>query len=402
VDAMGNNKRGIFKYGFVGFLFVLYLFLLPIQIRTSLEIRFAPSDIVLVILFFIAISEFKIRKYTFSIWHFLLVFVFGLSTLVTTLYTGDLSLYVVLQKNIGLLVLISLYFVFCHFISDWEKIRWLIRYFIYSTTFHTIIAIIFFFITQLTGITFSKINEFESRLSGMLIDPNAFGGFLVIIFTIHIILMYSKFPIFTKKKGMFITMTLILGIILTFSRSSWLALSIVLFIQLVRNPIHIVRIAVISIISLALILLISGREYFEEILSLATRSSQIDSRLVIIEKGLTLFKEAPIFGVGLGEIFEKYHIIIHNTPVWILVEFGLVGFVIFSLYLINIFLRGMIAFKLSDQQNRPLIYGLMLAYLAMIGFSFGIEALYQRHWWILMALINGTFMLSMIKKDQRM
>jgi putative inorganic carbon (hco3(-)) transporter len=382
-------------------LIVIYLFLLPVQFRTPLGIRFAPADLFFIMLFILTISKMQIRKFTFSIWHALLLISFLIATLNAVLSTGILTRYVLIQKDIGLIVLFSLFFIFSQFITSWERMRWVLTYLIGCVAFHTLLAMVFFITSQLTGITFSWMNSFTSRLSGMLIDPNAFGGLLVVIFAIHIVSLYSKNPLFSKQVAYGITFTLLVGIILTFSRSAWLALSIVLLIQALRNPIYIFRIAFISFISFVAIILIAGTDYLQEIIWLATRSSQIDTRLTIINTGLNLFYESPIFGIGLGVITEKYHIIIHNTPVWILVEFGLIGFVIFLLFIANILWRGVIAFHKTKKENKPIIYGLLLAFIAMVGLSLGIEALYQRHWWIVMACINAAFMIEVNKKEGR-
>ncbi|WP_233144093.1 O-antigen ligase family protein [Lottiidibacillus patelloidae] len=398
---MNNIRNGISKYGITGLLIVFYLFLLPIQFRTPFGIRFAPADLLFIMLFVVTITKLQIRKYTFSIWHALLLVSFLIATLNGVLSSGILTRYVLIQKDVGLVVLFSLFFIFCQFITNWERMRWVLTYLIGCITFHTLLAILFFITSQLTGITFTWVNSFTGRLSGMLIDPNAFGGLLVVIFTIHITSLYSKNPLFSKRMAYTVTYTLLVGIILTFSRSAWLALSIVLLIQALRNPIYILRIAFISTISLVAIILIAGSDYLQEIIWLATRSSQIDTRLTIIKTGLNLFNESPLFGIGLGAITEKYHIIIHNTPVWILVEFGLIGFTIFLLFLANILWRGAIAFRLTKKGNKPLIYGLMLAFIAMAGLSLGIEALYQRHWWIVMACINSAFMIEIYKKEGR-
>ena len=57
------------------------------------------------------------------------------------------------------------------------------------------------------------------------------------------------------------------------------------------------------------------------------------------------------------------------------------------------------AFALAERTNKPLILGLILAHVVMLGFSLGIEALYQRHWWLVMALIGSGYVLVKQQKE---
>jgi putative inorganic carbon (hco3(-)) transporter len=385
----------MYKYGSIGVLLTLYILLLPVQFRTGFALRVAPSDLILLLLVFIAFLQFKVKRYIFTFWHFAILLLFLFSSLKVLLEIGEIPRYVVLQKDLGLLVLFALYYIICAFLTDRERVRWILQTFIISISFHTALAIILFLFTQLSGIQFFWMNAFSGRLSGMLIDPNAYGGLLVVTFAIHITTFHSSKPLLSRNFSYLILFILSAGIILTFSRSAWVALALVLLFQTFQNPFQLIRTAIFSTVSLFVILLALGRDYLTEVLNMATRSSQIDSRFVIIEKGLDLFYDAPLFGVGIGVIFQKFNIIIHNTPVWILVEFGLLGLVVFAGLMFSFYLKGFYAYRLASKENKPLIFGLLLGFSAMLGLSLGIEALYQRHWWILMSLLQATYMIEM-------
>ncbi|WP_324027964.1 O-antigen ligase family protein [Maribacter sp. BPC-D8] len=65
-----------------------------------------------------------------------------------------------------------------------------------------------------------------------------------------------------------------------------------------------------------------------------------DSRELLIEKGIEVFQENPIFGVGLGQfpLYNKFGLFTHNSYTEILAEQGLVGgILLFSLFLIPTF-----------------------------------------------------------------
>ena len=124
---------------------------------------------------------------------------------------------------------------------------------------------------------------------------------------------------------------------------------------------------------------------------MATRPPGIEIRLDTTAEAVDMFAQSPIFGIGVGRFFETRGRIIHNTPLWILTEFGLVGFAIFVGFVSSVLYRGWRAFRLAPDSERALVLGLVLAHVAMLGLSFGIEAFYQRHWWIVMALIGSAY-----------
>jgi hypothetical protein len=55
------------------------------------------------------------------------------------------------------------------------------------------------------------------------------------------------------------------------------------------------------------------------------------------------------------------------------------------------FKRAWIAYKTAPETERPLALGLLLAHAALTGLAMGIEAFYQRHWWIVLALIASVY-----------
>jgi O-antigen ligase len=107
------------------------------------------------------------------------------------------------------------------------------------------------------------------------------------------------------------------------------------------------------------------------------KTETIDYRLIHIERGLAMFQENPLFGVGInryGEEAEQYSFFqteltehAHNTWVTILAELGLAGFLS---YLIPF---GFVLFKsVKDYCRFPerrailgIIVGLTLAFVAM-------------------------------------
>ncbi|UFJ42500.1 O-antigen ligase family protein [Brevibacillus humidisoli] len=358
-----------------------FVICLPIQLETGIDLRFAPSDLFLAIFLLLGLRKLVFRATVFSLWHFLLPAIFGLATFLSVIYNGNLTRYVLLNKDIGLLVLFATYVALTSVIDSEAKWVRLLRLFVINVSIHNMLAIAVY----LSGIELPGINELGVRISGMLHDPNAFGGLLVAAFAIHIVTYCQNRPLIAGRWGLFTLFTLPIGILLTFSRSAWIGLVIVLLMLIGYRLYYALHPTVALAFTFAAILVIRGTAFISEMMVLASRPEQILVRLEILQDALTMFQQYPLFGAGLGSYLQVYGIIIHNTPTWFLTEFGLVGFVVFTGFLLWFLRRGIDAYRSSDQAGRPLLYGLIMAHLSMIGLSLGIEALYQRHWWLIMA-----------------
>jgi hypothetical protein len=113
-----------------------------------------------------------------------------------------------------------------------------------------------------------------------------------------------------------------------------------------------------------------------------------------VRDGLLMFMANPIFGAGLGVFIERwkgiYPLLIHNSMVWILAEFGLVGALVFFTPIIRIAVQEMNRFRSNDAAGHLLI-------LVIAGFgamSLFHELLYQRAMWFLLgaALVSSRRM----------
>lgn len=82
--------------------------------------------------------------------------------------------------------------------------------------------------------------------------------------------------------------------------------------------------------------------------------------------------------------------IIHSTYVWVLVELGVVGFIV----LMALIYKGARNYWASIEnlpEERALTVGLFSGYIAMLGVGIGIEVFYQRHLWLLFGLSEALY-----------
>jgi hypothetical protein len=108
--------------------------------------------------------------------------------------------------------------------------------------------------------------------------------------------------------------------------------------------------------------------------------------LVSIVAGVRMFLEHPVFGAGLGAFIRSHltadgrHLIIHSTPLWLLAEMGIVGFLAFAVPCLLLLFRELRGFRHADMAGRLLLLSL-IAFGAMSQFH---ELLYQRALWLLL------------------
>jgi hypothetical protein len=116
-------------------------------------------------------------------------------------------------------------------------------------------------------------------------------------------------------------------------------------------------------------------------------SAQSDTEhLTTIVDGLRLFAESPIFGAGIG-VYVQQHLaqalefpVIHSTPVWLLAETGVVGFLVFVATFAGLFITGWRR-RGSGDLSAQIIVPVLVAFA---GTSLAHELLYQRAFWFLL------------------
>ena len=119
-----------------------------------------------------------------------------------------------------------------------------------------------------------------------------------------------------------------------------------------------------------------------------SRDASNDEHWQTMVRGLELWSQSPVLGVGLGVFHAKSSMwlghpqVIHNTPLWIVAEFGLVGAAVF----------GWAFFLLAQHAIRfgrilPARRILLLLLVAFAIFSLVHEILYQRIFWLVLGAV---------------
>jgi len=104
--------------------------------------------------------------------------------------------------------------------------------------------------------------------------------------------------------------------------------------------------------------------------------------------GLEMWRQSPILGAGLGVFYAKSPVwmghpqVIHNTPLWILAEFGLLGVAVFG-WAFFLLTRHAIRFGKTQPARRILL--LLLVAFAIFGLAH--EMFYQRISWLVLGAV---------------
>ena len=360
---------------------LLYLVFLAVQIPVGFG-RLAISDLFLG-LFLLLSGGLRYPRKAVNLWVFPLLALFPLGLLVAAVHNGTLSSNALLNKGLGMGVLVTTYLSFISVLSSWEEVSKYVRVFVYSTVWVNCLALVEFVCSRLGLFDITWLNYGRARLAGPLLDPNAYGGLLLVAFILQQASGGSPW-------AAFVDVSLILGLILTFSRSAWVGLALAVLALLVLKPKQGLKVVLLVLAAVILGLVVVN---WQSMLDMSLRANQVTARINIAENALAEFYKSPIFGIGLGTYHSKHGVIIHNTLLWILVEFGLIGLTIFTSFIGWFILAAVSRLRSANTQHRPLVAVTLVAFVAVLGLSVGIEALYQRYWWFIMAVISALWSL---------
>ena len=136
---------------------------------------------------------------------------------------------------------------------------------------------------------------------------------------------------------------------------------------------------------------------FEE---MASRPKQVQGRFDLIHSALQAFTLHPFLGGGIGSFRLGEGEIAHNSAMWFLADFGVAGLTMLLGFLGWFYAKGWFAYRWAPAREQSIVLALLLAHTAMFGLAMGIEAFYQRHWWLVLGLIASSYFLAQRRANQ--
>jgi O-antigen ligase len=371
-----------------------YAVLLPYQFQTGDGINFAPADCFLLLLLVLGAGQLKYRKSAWSVWHFGIALMFIAGSLVAALRFGTISRYELINKDIGLFLPFLSYVAVTSWIVEWEDLRHLLRTFTLSVVIQNAVMVTVFLASYFSGISNPFARYGGLRLSGMLLDPNAYGGLLVMTLVLIEGASNGPDPLFRRSTLLASRITLGMGILFTFSRSAWSALGLAMVLFASLRPWRVARLLLGGLLCVPFTILLLGRRFIPIFQEMAARPKQVQGRFDLIHDAVEAFTRHPILGGGIGAFRLGEGEIAHNSAMWFLADFGIAGLMVFLGFLGWFFLKGWSAYRSAPANERPLTLAVLLAHTAMFGLAMGIEAFYQRHWWLVLGMVASSYSLT--------
>ncbi len=304
------------------------------------------------ILIYVKLKDIKIYKKDFFIISFFVYII------IQSLFLKNINSFL---ASFAILFYIFILLFFRNFPFDEKKIKTLVKLTSLSLTLFSTFALIHYFLIKesiiislfgkkICEIKASLENTTGSPLQSILFHPTGGGVLIAILSSFLLIWLITHWDKENVKNRIFFLLSILIPyatIILTSSRSGFLAVFISIIVSIILSKKY--KLFFIFLIFGLLFLLIPN-DKIKETISKPFYSPNIEPRLLQNKLGIEFFKKNPLFGIGLMQFKEKYknsrkdfpelpHYFfedveyLHNTYTALLTETGILGFLLFYIYL---------------------------------------------------------------------
>lgn len=251
----------------------------------------------------------------------------------------------------------------------------------------------------------------EGIAISFLWNSTEFFLFCVVIVLLQIP-FFLKTEIFSRKLHGIIMFLNITTIICSGSRTAIIALTVGFFSFIINNILYkksTMHQRLIFILLLALLLSVRmidfnkiSSSYYNKMAEFYTVDQILEERFQVATKAVQCWLTKPWVGVGLGG-FTQYNsqvstraMSLHNTPLWILTETGVIGFL---LYFCFVYIARFQVFKnIQNSADNLLAKGMLTVFPALIVASLNMQVFYQRYLWLLLGLVLAKQKISILKR----
>ncbi len=344
---------------FLIILFVCFPFGELIRFDIGHNIILKPLDLVaIIVLLCTSFLYIKEKKYRTSLkWYFFYFPIIGLISLGLNSFWLQQTEF--LASFLYLFRWISYLSIFFAVIQTDENFRKNLLWFLISDGLVIILFgyLQYFFYPSLMNLYYEGWDNHVYRMFSSFLDPNFVGAFFVLYFVLISGLLFSNLK--NNRLVFFYIILLVItfvAIFLTYSRSALLMLVVsgVLFFILKKKK----KIIFLLLGSLVLLIMLASPFFYIENLNLFRSYSSL-SRVNYTEKGLIIFKDHPILGIGFDSYRYaqyKYHFEkpinqnpVHNAAgtdnsfILILATTGIVGFIAYCNLWFHLFKKALLS-----------------------------------------------------------
>ncbi len=225
-----------------------------------------------------------------------------------------------------------------------------------------ILSILFGFYNMYTGLAEGDLFSVVTRIRGLTGDPNILANHALLVLPMFF-LLFLHYKTAGKRLLMITgTIVLILGIVISFSRSGSIGLFFIMsyfFWRLRANR----KIFITGLLLITIILFLIPSVFWQHLTTLSDISNDpsLRWRARLYVGAASLFLENPLTGIGLGnfvlisnQFFHRY-LVVHNTYLEIAVETGIFGLIMFLLIIFFTFQNFQTGIKSFFEKNDQLM-----------------------------------------------
>jgi hypothetical protein len=347
------------------------------QFRGVTESRLPPADLVLVASILLAPTTLRLIRHPLFLLPVFLPVVLAFGLLLAVAERGDVTPHALRVKFLGAWILVAWCIVTAAYARAGHTRR-ILRIWVLGMAVWAVVAYIDWRVVDV--ISFLEFDE-PTRFGGMQFDVNNAGA----AYGVAVILLWRMGgELFRSTVARTVALAIcVAALALTLSRGSYLAVAaaVIVVLAVTRSTAknwarYAGFVLVVLVVGLATGFLGSAFEDF------ANRPDTVSTREDLTVEALDSFAESDGLGIGLGSQLAESGKIVHNTAIWLLVEMSVVGVAYFAAMAV---LPIQVTLRMRSF-DRQLALALLGSQIVMLVASIGIEALYQRQWWMIIGL----------------
>lgn len=244
----------------------------------------------------------------------------------------------------------------------------------------------------------------------------AFQVLVVLCLSLAFDSWYARLPVKFNRVDFFSlsVAVMIAAVLITASRSAIVTMFIVLAVSFFSGMVRRYFLAKVAIFGFLIFITAQYGVYFFNVLApsyfsfsavgssfsavnmpISSESSDL-ARWGLIVESFVMWRDNPFFGAGLGAFYYNslslmgFSVVVHNTSLWLLAEFGLFGFIVFLSPFLFILKYAIWDCKVRVVSNALILLLLMFAVMSMFH-----EVFYQRMFWL---ALGGLIALPGVRK----